>query len=227
MMVFGIFEKRIILLSIILICSMVANLIAAGTSSAAFLGIGWGARPAAMGEAFTAAAADIEALYWNPAGLTGVKRLQESFGYNSWIQGIKVGNASFASRRSKYSVIGGGVGYAHIGDIKKGDKYGNDVGAYSASDIVFVFSYARMWKPGFSLGGNFKVVKERIANASAQGFALDAGAVYRLNAKTKLGATIKNLGTGMTFSKESAPMPLGLRLGGARQFTKKILLLTF
>src|SRR5207302_10246043 len=44
-----------------------------GTSGAAFLKIGPGARPAAMGEAFTGVADDIHAIYWNPAGLATLR----------------------------------------------------------------------------------------------------------------------------------------------------------
>ena len=40
-----------------------------GTTGAQFLKIGTGARPVAMGYAFSAVADDLNALYWNPAGL--------------------------------------------------------------------------------------------------------------------------------------------------------------
>lgn len=57
-----------------------------GTSGAAFLKIGPGARPAAMGEAFSAAGDDIHALYYNPAGLTGVRTWEFSGMHNSYFQ---------------------------------------------------------------------------------------------------------------------------------------------
>lgn len=197
---------------------------AAGTSSAAFLRIGWGARPAAMGDAFTGAADDVDSLYWNPAGLTYVKRLQQAFNHNSWIEGVNVEHASFAVRRDKLSVLGAGVGYVNIGDIDRADKYGNAAGFYSASDMVFMFSYARVLKPGLSGGATFKIIRERIESASAQSFALDAGAVYELNSRIKLGATLKNLGTGITLAKTPGPLPLGLRVGAAYEFSKVLLL---
>ena len=197
---------------------------AAGTASAAFLRVGWGARPAAMGEAFTAAADDIDALYWNPAGLNYVKRLQQTFGHNSWIEGINTEHAAFALRRSPVSVMGAGIGFLNSGDIERGNKYGYTEGYYSANDLALLFSYARRLKPQLAVGGNFKIIRERIESASAQAFAIDAGAIYELSPKLKLGASIKNLGTGLTLEKTSCPLPLGLRAGAALQFSKNLLL---
>lgn len=197
---------------------------AAGTSSAAFLRIGWGARPAAMGDAFTAAAGDIDALYWNPAGLNGVKRLEQAFAHNSWIEGMNVENAAFAVRRDPISVMGAGIGYLNIGDIERADKYGNAAGYYSAGDMALLFSYARVMKPGLWAGATFKIIRERIESASAQSFALDAGAIYDYNSRLKLGATLKNLGMGLTLEKTACPLPLALRAGAAYQYRKDLLL---
>lgn len=197
---------------------------AAGTSSAAFLRIGWGARPAAMGDAFVAAADDADALYWNPAGLNSIKRLQQTFGHNSWLEGLNAEHAAFAFRRDAVSVIGAGVGFLSYGDIERGNKYGYTEGFYSASDMALLFSYARRLKPKLTVGGNFKIIRERIESDSAQSFALDAGAQYDYKPKIKLGATLSNLGTGVTLSKTACPLPMGLRAGAAYQYRKDLLL---
>lgn len=197
---------------------------AAGTSSAAFLRIGWGARPAAMGDAFTAAADDVDALYWNPAGLNQIKRLQQTFGHNNWLDGLNAEHAAFALRRDPKSVIGAGVGFLSYGDIERGNKFGFTEGFYSASDMSLLFSYARQLKPRLAVGGTFKIIRERIESDTAQSFALDAGAQYDYSPKLKLGATLKNLGTGLTLSKTSGSLPMALRAGAAYQYRKDLLL---
>lgn len=219
-------QKKPVTLLILLaaLLSAAAGARAAGTSSAAFLRVGWGARPAAMGDAFTGAADDVDALYWNPAGLNYVKRLQETFGHNIWLDGTNAEHAAFALRRSPAYVIGAGVGSMSTGDIERGNKYGYTEGFYSASDLALIFSYARRLKPKLAVGANFKVIRERIESASAQAFALDAGAVYEMSPKLKLGATLKNLGTGLTLEKTPCPLPMSLRAGAALQFSKNLLL---
>ncbi len=197
---------------------------AAGTSSAAFLQIGWGARAAAMGEAVTAASDDVDGIYWNPAGLNGVKRLQEGFTHNSWLDGMNFESAAFAVRRDTVSVIGAGIGYLNTGDIERADKYGNASGYYSSSDMALLFSYARVLKPRLSAGATFKIISERIEAASARSFALDAGALYDYKPGLRLGASLRNLGTGITLAKTPGPLPLGLRVGAAYQLKKDLLL---
>lgn len=195
----------------------------AGGASAAFLQVGWGARPAAMGDAFTAAADDVDALYWNPAGLNYVKRLQQTFGHNSWIDGLNAEHAAFALRLST-AVIGAGVGFLNSGDIERGNKYGYTEGYYSASDLALLLSYARPLKPRLAAGANLKYIRERIENASAQTFALDAGAIYELSPRLRLGLALKNLGAGLALGKRSYPLPLALRAGAALQLGKNLLL---
>ncbi|OGR81596.1 MAG: hypothetical protein A2X32_03485 [Elusimicrobia bacterium GWC2_64_44] len=196
---------------------------AAGTSGASFLRVGWGARPAAMGEAFTAAADDVDAVYWNPAGLNYVKRLQQTFGHNSWLEGTNFEHAAFALRRSTASVLGVGIAYLNTGDIERGNKYGYTEGYYSAADMSVLLSYARRLKK-IHTGVTLKVVQERIESSEAKAFAADAGAIYEFSPKLRLGATLKNLGTGLTLTKEAAPLPMGLRAGAALQFSKNLLL---
>ncbi|MDT8287639.1 MAG: PorV/PorQ family protein [Elusimicrobiales bacterium] len=214
--------KTLLLLLPALLCPAAAH--AAGTSSAAFLRIGWGARPAAMGEAFTAVADDADALYWNPAGLSYVARLEQTFGHNSWLDGVGMQHASFALRRSTRVVVGAAAAILGTGDIERGNKYGYTEGYYSASDTALIASYSRRLSPKLALGGNLKFIKERVEDASAQAFAMDAGTVYEYSGRIKLGASLKNLGTGMALGETSAPLPLGLRAGAAFQYSKALLL---
>ena len=62
---------------------------AAGSTSAAFLKIGVGARAIGMAGAFTAVADDPYAIYWNPAGLSLLSGSQASFTHNDYFQDLK------------------------------------------------------------------------------------------------------------------------------------------
>src|ERR1035437_1421283 len=80
--------KRFAVLSAIIILSVPAMLFGGseGTSSADFLKIGAGARPSAMGEAFTGVADDSNATFWNPAGITAVEKISVTYMYLLWYQ---------------------------------------------------------------------------------------------------------------------------------------------
>src|SRR6185312_10499950 len=58
-----------ILIALFLMSPFVSAASNVGTSGAAFLEIAPGARPVGMGQAYTGVADDIDAIYWNPAGL--------------------------------------------------------------------------------------------------------------------------------------------------------------
>jgi hypothetical protein len=196
---------------------------AAGSAGASFLKVGWGARPAAMGEAYTGLADDIDAIYWNPAGLTYIKRQEQTFAHNSWLEAINVEYAAMASRLNARSVAGAGIEYMNVGDIARTDRFGYDAGYYSANDLALMFSYARVLKPGLSAGATLKIVNEKLEAESARAFALDVGAIYE-KPKIRLGLSIKNLGTGLTFVKEATPLPMVLRLGASYKLGKNMLL---
>jgi len=60
----------------------------AGSTSASFLRLGIGGRPVAM-SAYTAISDDVQAVHWNPAGLSQLKENELSIMHNESFQGIK------------------------------------------------------------------------------------------------------------------------------------------
>lgn len=59
-----------------------------GTSGAQFLKIGAGARSTAMGDAFVGIADDVNAVYYNPAGLGYLERAEITAMRTQWFQGM-------------------------------------------------------------------------------------------------------------------------------------------
>ena len=56
-----------------------------GTTGAAFLEIGIGARAEAMGGAYSGEAGRVEMIYWNPAGLAFIDGFATSFTHSEWL----------------------------------------------------------------------------------------------------------------------------------------------
>jgi len=81
----------------------------AGTTGAASLKVAAGARPAALGGAFVGLADDVNALFWNPAGLAGVDARQLGLMYTSYLVDTSYQLVSWAQ---PMPALGGGIAVA-------------------------------------------------------------------------------------------------------------------
>jgi hypothetical protein len=91
----------------------------AGRTAFQFVKIGVGARQTALGEAGIALVRDVNATFWNPAGLAGVKNAEASFSYNRWLGGLDYLAGSAGIRWPTVGILG--VSYASLkyGDIQE------------------------------------------------------------------------------------------------------------
>ena len=194
-----------------------------GAAAAPFLKIGQGARPAGMGEAFVGLANDVNAAYWNPAGLTQIGHHEETFMHNVWFESMSSEYLALAHRLNGRKVIGGSLTYLSSIGFDKTDKNGNLVGSYNNNDLAAAFSYAQRIKTKASLGASVKLVKEKIEDESAMALALDLGALYQVG-KFQFGGVIQNAGTKIQFKNESQSLPLTIRAGAAYLFRKPLIL---
>lgn len=208
----------------------------AGTSSAPFLKIAAGARPAAMGEAVTAAVDDVYSLYWNPAGLTSVDRPvfgathqeayqglgHEFFGY---AQPLMLRSADGWWRAPYRTALGASLQILTVpGDLERRSEESTGAmaqttasqGTFGAADMAFGASFAAEFRRQ-SFGATAKLVRQSIDDETAHGAALDLGWIGRdvFLPRLSLGAAILNLGPGIRFSQSWYPMPLALKVGAS------------
>ena len=200
---------------------------ARGTSAFQFLQLGVGARPSAMGEVFAGVADDVNAVYWNPAGLSGIKRGELSMTHALWFEDISYSNFVYG-RPALGGSIGAGFNILNSGTIQKADYLGNRLTeSYSAADMMGLVSYARPWG-SLSLGANLKYITSRIDSQSAQSFAADLGALYSgfrpWGRKLSVGLAVQNFGTKAKYAAEEYPLPLTIRAGGSLALFKNLLL---
>ncbi len=200
---------------------------ARGTSAFQFLQLGVGARPSAMGEVFTGVADDINTIYWNPAGLAGIKRGELSMTHALWFEDITYSNFVYG-RTALGGSIGAGFNILNTGAIQKADSSGNRLTeSYSAADMMGLVSYARPWG-SLALGANLKYITSRIDSQSAHSFAADLGALYSgfrpWGRKLSVGLAVQNVGTKAKYAAEEYPLPLTVRAGGSLALFKNLLL---
>ncbi len=225
---------------------------AAAEESAAFLKIGTGARAIGMGNAYTAVANDVDALYWNPGGLSLLDQREVGATHVQMFQGdtydaisiaIPLGHKRSKERREMFTRNGNWNTTAVYGrDHKRGviafgvtrlgqsslEGRGADrapTGSFDASDMAFTAAYARRIAGGLHGGIAVKRIESRIANASAGATAVDMGTLYRFQGyrDLSLGVSVRNLGSGLKFADEASQLPLTFSAGAAFEPIKRLL----
>jgi hypothetical protein len=206
--------------ALLLLCARPA---ACAPSGFAFLEVPAGARASALGGAFASLAEGVEAAFWNPAGLEGVKGIQITGTHVEYLQSLRHEQFAVAGR-----AFGGGLATSlralYSEPIEERDELGNLTGSFGAHDLEFALAYGRSVAPGLSLGGSVQAVRERIDDVAASTWAAGFGAVWapaRVSG-LRLGLSAHNLGSSARFGLEGGPgapvaLPAAVQTGGSWQ----------
>lgn len=157
-----------------------------------FLTIGLDAAALGMSKAVVATTNNVNAIYWNPAGLAGIEDYQGSLMHASYFAGIANFNyAAFAMPIDKESAIGFSVIRFGVDDILNttelidgdGNIDFNRVSLFSAADYAFNVAYGRnLIFKDLKFGVNAKVIRRIIGEfANSWGFGFDAGIQFKRN----------------------------------------------
>ncbi len=179
-----------------------------GTSAAPELLIPVGGRYLAMGGASSANAVGVEAIYWNPAGLSrGTQSTEALFSYMSYIADIGVEYFAVGSTFEGFGTLGFALKNVSIGDIEvtTEDTPDGTGQTFSPTYVTFGLTYSRLLTDRISVGLTANLISERIDRVSASGFAFDFGVQYSSFASINglaIGIAIKNIGGGLKFDGE-------------------------
>lgn len=174
-----------------------------GLSAATFLSIEVGPRGKAMGGAFVALADDISALYWNPAGIAAIQGNGLMLSHTEWIADVNFDFAGVSFPIQGFGTIGAFLTSVTMPEMKvRTVEQPEGTGElFGANDLALGISYARYLTDRFSIGANFKFVRESIFNSSANTIAVDFGTLFRTNFNDMvIGFSISNFGGDMKLS---------------------------
>lgn len=171
-----------------------------------FLNIGVDAAAFGMGKAVIASTNDVNAIYWNPAGLVHIDDYQGALMHAEYFQGIgKYDYASFAKPINSESAFAVSLIRFGVDDILNTteliDSQGNinydNISLFSAVDYAFTIGYAKkMLIKGFDIGFNGKIVHRQIGDfANSWGFGLDAALQYQTKSEWKFGLMMRDITT--------------------------------
>jgi hypothetical protein len=208
----------------------------AGTEGASFLDIPVGAGPAALGSAYTALATNAYAPVWNPAGLGMLSGNEMAGQHVSYLESMHYEFLSFVHPFDKtqdsdtHRGIGASIQYLGSGDITRTGVLAdgvtidpNTTGTFSSYFAAYNLSYGQTLTDKLALGVTGKMIQAKIDDVTASAYAADLGALYKVNEKSQLGASVVNAGTQLKFLSEGDSLPLAFKVGGAYEPTSHYL----
>jgi hypothetical protein len=161
-----------------------------GTTAAPVLRVAAGARPEALGGAYAAVADDLNALFWNPAGLAGLTSVEVGAMYTAWFAGTGfqvLGGAAPAGRAGTVAGAGSLMDYGSVPrtTATADGLYGGVSGRASAMDAFATVGWGRRVAalPHFgeiAVGVSGQVLSQRLAGTGRTGGGVSAGALLRL-----------------------------------------------
>jgi outer membrane protein OmpA-like peptidoglycan-associated protein len=207
-----------------------------GTTSANFLKIPAHARPAAMGEAFTALSDDESSLLYNPAGTARLIQHQLSATHIEWFQGIRLEHVGGILGMGPLGAIGLGLSWLQVDDLVRTKRVANttdplanfqELGSFSPHDMAFEGNWAWRPAPRWNVGVGAKVLQQAIDSQQGWGLGLDAGAQYTgVWDWMDLGFLAQNVGSAINVGGTSFQQPITFRFGGAGHFFRRRLALS-
>ena len=177
-----------------------------GATSGEFLLLGAGARGTALGNAYSALATDISALYYNPAGLALMSRPGAMVGNYNYVAGTKYSWAGVAFPMSggarAFGIQLGTFGFKDqpVYTVDAPDGNGS---VYSVAETFAGATISQNFSDRFSAGITAKFLFDQLGDATGSAFAVDFGTHFHamLGQKPiKMAFTVTNLGPGMGYS---------------------------
>jgi hypothetical protein len=155
-----------------------------GRAAFQFLKIGASARQSGMGEAAVATINDVNAVFWNPGGLSGLRRGELSLSYARWFADMDYVGAAAGFRLGRIGILGlqlAAMGYGDIQEamvIEGGGGEARTGNTFGGNNLLFGVSFAREFTDRLTIGVTAKTIREQLWDYSATQIAFDVGTVY-------------------------------------------------
>ncbi|TPW21421.1 MAG: hypothetical protein FD126_708 [Elusimicrobia bacterium] len=211
--------RRALLAAGLVLLPAAASAASGGSAPLQFLLLDADARGVALGGAYTALAADANALLYNPAWLGAVRRHEASFMHNAHFAGISQDYLALATRWGAGAMVNV-LDYGELPRTTVANPNGT-LGSYGARDLAVAAGYGHAWG-AFHAGAAVKHVSETLDTAVGKAWAADAGVGWHPESDDDLGPSaglsVQNLGPTVRFQAASENLPTTVRGGLAHEF---------
>ncbi len=172
-----------------------------------------------MGGAFVAVPGDVNALHYNPAGISFINQRAVSFSYQDDLLDLNSGFVGYVEPHLGPGNLGAAVLYRDYGQFTRTDISGQEQGSFGAGSLALSVSYAVSPLENLSFGGTAKYIRSTIDDYSADGMAADVAVMYRIPVHDLVfAAGVFNVGAQINaFISEKYPLPLLMRAGFAKR----------
>lgn len=208
----------------------------AATAEAAFAPLGSGARAPGMGDAFTAIADDLYAVYYNPAGLAQLERPQFSAAYSRLYLGLSDGSDLGVSqlvyahplKGGRWGTVGGAWDRFSLSGLYTEQmlmaSWGRSVKQFQSGNRLVAGLTAKQLSRSFSAGPEASNAKNLLAATgkpdpvlsganSASAIDADLGLLYLFSRRFQLGVQARHLMQPDVGFAASDKLPMDLRMG--------------
>ncbi|MDE2733733.1 MAG: PorV/PorQ family protein [Gemmatimonadota bacterium] len=180
---------------------------AASRYAGEFLGLGAGARSAALGSAYVALADDATAGYWNAAGLSALNSRQVHLTHSEHFSGLIQRDFVAVARPGRLfhgmalSLVRMGIDDIHFTELPdplqlpSTDNRPLIASTEQSADYALYLSGSRRLGARLSLGLSAKAIYRQVASINAYGFGLDLGVRYQLSHQIALAANVRDATT--------------------------------
>ncbi|MCI0494935.1 PorV/PorQ family protein [candidate division KSB1 bacterium] len=189
-----------------------------------------GARPTAMAGAFVTISNDVNAIYFNPAGIGDIDQKTVSTTYLNHVLDFNSGFIGYAHPVKKLGTLGIGINYIDYGSFDRTNKDGKILGNFGANSFVIAAAIGRPVIPGLLAGANVKYIRSVIDNYAAAAFAIDCGVIYEVPFTENLyiGLALLNVGQETTaFIETKDKLPSQIVAGFSKRLAHLPLLFSF
>jgi hypothetical protein len=218
-----------LVLNVLLVSVVVSPCVVAQTTSYSglysFLRSDASARSAALGGAFVAIHDDAAAVFTNPAVIASAEENHISATFYKHVLDINSGFLVFNTSLDSLHVpqtssfargsVALSANYVNYGQFERADLLGNRTGTFGGADIALGLTYANELDTNWTYGVTAKYINNRLDNASAGAFAVDAGMLYRIpKANVNIGVAVLNAGVQVSsLGGAVESLPLDVRIG--------------
>jgi hypothetical protein len=183
-----------------------------------FLKIGQGARPVAMGDAYAAVADDINAAFWNPAGLTDIRGTAWTATYTKWIVDSHVYSAAVAwnTGTARGGTLGATMVALRLLDIPETTIFqpqgtGQNV---ATGDVALGLVYALKLTDKFSFGARVSWIRQTLHTEAVTTVSIDVGTRFHTGFRSlRLAMAMRHYGPDKKVGDTKFFMPLYYHVG--------------